>query len=497
MNARGTAGIDILGMLLVGLLPHALPGPAAAQENEPAQVLQAGFAAQDITPPQGAGMPGMLHKRGNSGVADPLFVVAGVFTDGATAVAVVGVDALCITRATVEAARTAIASATPIPAAHVLVGASHTHNGGPIRPLNPEDADQAYMDRVTAAIVAAVERAWREREPVQIGIGSGHEEAYVFNRRFLMRDGREITHPGRPGTARHHLIVRPAGPIDPEVGVLAARTPDGTVKGIIVNYACHATVMGGGKVSADYIGALRRHLHEKYASVAQPPSVEPAQPGAAVPHVDGPHVDGPQVVFLLGTCGDVTQVNNRSNEREFGPEHCDRVGGAIAAEAIRTIERMEWLNTLSIASATEMVTLTIRPEPDVDRERPAFGLGSGPEEYFARERQALAEERERSRQEVCEVQAIRIGPLGIVTNGSEFFCADGLRIKEASPLKPTWVSTLTNEWLGYIPTASAFVAGGYEPRTRRGSRFAIDSAQLLVEASLKALKEVAEEEGGN
>ena len=33
----------------------------------------------------------------------------------------------------------------------------------------------------------------------------------------------------------------------------------------------------------------------------------------------------------------------------------------------------------------------------------------------------------------CEVQAIRIGELGIVTNGAEFFCQLGLDIKAASP----------------------------------------------------------------
>ena len=39
-----------------------------------------------------------------------------------------------------------------------------------------------------------------------------------------MRDGRQMTHPGK-GNAE---IVRPAGPIDPEVGVLAARARTGS-----------------------------------------------------------------------------------------------------------------------------------------------------------------------------------------------------------------------------------------------------------------------------
>ena len=62
----------------------------------------------------------------------------------------------------------------------------------------------------------------------------------AFNRRFLMRDGREITHPGKPGTPHHADIVAPAGPIDPDVGVLAARVPGqkGKVTGVVVHFAC-------------------------------------------------------------------------------------------------------------------------------------------------------------------------------------------------------------------------------------------------------------------
>ena len=72
----------------------------------------------------------------------------------------------------------------------------------------------------------------------------------------------------------------------------------------------------------------------------------------------------------------------------------------------------------------------------------------------------------------CEVQAIRIGELGIVTNGAEFFCQLGLDIKAASPFARTWVVSLANDWIGYVPTASAYYAGGYEPRTARSAKMA-------------------------
>ena len=87
------------------------------------------------------------------------------------------------------------------------------------------------------------------------------------------------------------------------------------------------------------------------------------------------------------------------------------------------------------------------------------------------------------------IQALRIGPLGIVTNGSEFFCEYGLRIKRASPSSLTWVVSLANDFIGYVPTAQAFISGGYEPRTARSSFLAIDAGQKIVTSSLGVLNE--------
>jgi hypothetical protein len=431
-------------------------------------MLQIGFGSADITPSPGMDMPGSFARRGGKGVLDKCWAVACVVHDGATPVALVGTDTLIIARETVEAARRETQKATKIPGENVLIGASHTHSGGPCGVGWGRDENAEYLDKLTRGIVAAVMGAWSSLHAAEIGIDVGKETRVSFNRRFLMRDGREITHPGKPGTPHHKDIVRYAGPIDPDVGVLAARQPNGKIAGIVVNFACHNTVMGGDLFSADYAGQVRKHLQARY----------------------GDHVP---VVFLLGACGDITQVDNLSTAREFGPEHADMMGMKLAAEATRTINRMTWLKEAPTAVATRQAILTIRPEPDADRERPAFGLGSGKdvEEFYAKGRQQVAELRAKSARVPAEVQAIRIGPLGIATNGSEYFCEYALRLKECSPFKTTWLVSLANEWLGYVPTARAFIAGGYEPRTARSSRFAVDAGQLLLESGLQALGKIA------
>src|SRR5262249_11286195 len=223
--------------------------------------------------------------------------------------------------------------------------------------------------------------------------------------------------------------------------------------------------------SADYTAYLRKHLQGFY--------------GEGVP-----------VCFLLGACGDVTQVDNLSPGVQSGPDYANMMGMKLAGEAFRVITKATWLKEAPLAAAAETVHVGIRGEPDAERERPPFGLGSDAskdkliDKTYENERKLVAEERKKTPKIPAEVQAIRIGPLGIATNGAEYFCEYGLRIKKASKHATTWFVSLANEWIGYVPTAQAFVGGGYEPRTARSSKLVPEAGQFLVEGAMKALGRV-------
>src|SRR5690606_7260107 len=85
--------------------------------------------------------------------------------------------------------------------------------------------------------------------------GFGEEDSVAFNRRFFMRNGMTMTHPrvGNPD------IIEPAGPIDPQVGVIGVWAPDDQLVACVVNYACHATTNPGG-ISANYIHYIQQVL---------------------------------------------------------------------------------------------------------------------------------------------------------------------------------------------------------------------------------------------
>jgi hypothetical protein len=306
--------------------------------------------------------------------------------------------------------------------------------------------------------VHAVTRAWETRATAQIGDGMGRVAGIHFNRRFVMRNGREATHPGKLNPD----IVRPAGPVDEMIGLLAARDSSEKLLGLVVNFGCHCTVTeDGSEYSADYVHYLREHLKRLLAPLP--------------------------VVFLLGACGDVTQIDNQSAGREKGHAWADTMGATLAAEAARVVMRMQWRDAAKITATTEDFTVTIRGKDAAPSATVGLGSGAEWEEIYARERNFVAEMRRANPTVECHVTALRIGGLAIVANGGELFCQPSLDIKAASPVQRTWVVTLANEYLGYIPTAAAHRAGGYEVRTARSSFLDIDAAEKIVAASLAAL----------
>jgi neutral ceramidase len=254
-----------------GLLMVATSAPSALPDAR--AVFRAGFAERDISPAIGMEQPGGYGKAFHQAFHDPCKARAVVFDDGKTRVAIVGIDALFIRRQTVQAVRSAIQKRCGIEPGSILISASHTHSGGPIGYYLPGEFDDAsplvrslvydrtvcanpeYLARVEHAIVEAVGAADARRTAARCGLGHGREDKVAFNRRFRMKDGFAMTHPGQGNPA----IIEPAGPTDPQVGVLGVWNPEGQFLGCIVNFACHATT-GPGGISADYIDYLEKTI---------------------------------------------------------------------------------------------------------------------------------------------------------------------------------------------------------------------------------------------
>ncbi len=122
-----------------------------------------------------------------------------------------------------------------------------------------------------------------------------------------MKDGTVGWNPGK----LNPNILKPAGPIDPEVPVVFFESTDGRPLATYVNYAVHLDNVGEPKISADLPYTLARCLAD---------------------------FKGPEMVtlFSAGCCGDVNHIDVHWREPQRGSANAARMGTILAAEVLRT-----------------------------------------------------------------------------------------------------------------------------------------------------------------
>mgnify|MGYP001218924809 FL=1 len=454
-------------------------------------MMEAGFFETDITPSIGMERPATYYKLYIESIHDPLKVRAAVLSDGKERVALVGVDTGALqSAACIAEAREKIEKFTGIKGSAVMVGASHTHSGGPFHGELPEEyqdapdlikklileysivPDRNYAKHIINQIVTAVCEADRRRTKAVFSCGVGYEDKVAFNRRCRMKNGRVYTHPGKGNPD----IVDFAGPTDLDVGVLSAWDMDGKFLGCIVNYSLHGTTLDNEGASADWIYYMEKTIR----GVMGQDSV---------------------MVFLNGACGDVTQTNNLStNERGFGEKYANLVGTRVGAEALKVMASTEKGEMPPISYGQKFLKIKRRkPAPKRVEESRAIveeGLKSKESKddntpwLFAKE--ILIADYLISKEPVAtvEVQGIQVGGAIYLSNPGELFCQLGLDIKKGSPFPVTFVVELANGCNSYIPDEKAFTpeGGGYETVLTRFSNLEVTAGRQIVNGCIELAK---------
>jgi hypothetical protein len=317
--------------------------------------------------------------------------------------------------------------------------------------------------------VTAVCQADSARVEARCSVGFGIEDKVAFNRRFRMTSGLTATHPGQGNPE----IVGVAGPTDPQVGVIGAWNTQGKLLGCVVNFACHATASPGG-ISANYIYYLEQTVR-----------------GALGPEA--------VVVFLPGTCGDVTQVDNLSPYARPEAERWSQlVGGRVGAEAVKVLLSAERGSLVPLDARSKVLKIKRRVPNSQRVERCRELVQKDPKEVgstewtFAKEIVLLDALLAKGPLADVEVQAIQVGPAVFLINPAEFFCQFGLDLKAKSSFKFTFPVELANDCVGYVPTEEALGAsgGGYETRLTSYSNLEPTAGRQIVAADLELAREM-------
>ncbi len=445
-----------LGVVLVLSSAPAFAGNAEGLPGE----LRVGFSQVEITPPVGAIMTGPALPR-SVGKEDPLMARAMVVQSGERTLAIVGVDLIAIRRDLADATIAQVSKRTGIDRDAVMICPSHNHSSPFIPMGGPNNKD--YLTTLPGLIADSIEQAYKVLQPARMMLGRSLVYGGLHNRRVVSKaDGLVLNTwlKKLDDIKQTPQVLGTEGPIDPELWVARFDALDGRVMGTLVNFACHPNLRDRKRLktwSADFPGVIAEQMAQTYGKQSV-------------------------CVFTQGCSGNINDASGQTNNWREKAE----VFASAAVDAAKLAIPVE--GPVAVGYARRDVTVPGR-DPTDQREGAIARLGWRPEMFKLSESQIANMPKTRN----VPVSAARIGPLGIATNAGELFVEWGISVKKRSPFPHTIVSELTNDKIGYEPTAQGFQHEGYE--TLVGVNFVpLEGIQMLVDTAVELLQELWKEE---
>jgi len=428
-------------------------------------VFRAGARESKITPPVGVSMAGYAARKGPAvGVHDDLHVSALVLDDGVRKMAILAADLIAVEKELVSSVRKAISERTGMDVNDILVCASHTHSG----PVTSGDkVDREWLNSLQDRIVDITLQAFEKRVEAKLGVGQGRVEGIGANRRDPKR-----------------------GSVDNSVGIIRVDNAQGKPMAVLMNYACHATVLDFSNrlISADYPGYAKGTVKEALG-------------------------DETVVMFANGACGDINPGGYSADISAIGGfipgrtfRKAKKLGAILGKEVLRVVKGIKTHSPVNLSVMTERIHLPLRelPKPleaeeQVKEKEDLVKLlesqgASGKEITRAKiaavyakieldhaRRAALLPQREIE----AELQAMVLDDTLLIGLPGEIFVQIGLDIKSGSRFNHTFVIGYASGNIGYVPTEEALREGGYEVTA---SEFGLEGVEKLEEAALNLVK---------
>lgn len=462
--------------LPIVLIACALGLPAEVRAAD----LLAGVGVVDITPPPAYRMCGYFSERLSTGTHDPLLAKALVLREGDTRAALVFCDLIGLSPEVSSRARQLAQQATGIPEANILIHGTHTHTGplylGALRKHFHDEAvkkngkdpyeEVDYPAVLAEKIADAIAQAGAAAKPANLSAAVALQRGLSFNRRFHMKDGSVRFNPGKLNPD----MLRPAGPIDPDLGLLLLKSADGDKPLASLSvFALHLDTVGGTEYGADYPFYLERELRQELGNTFVS-------------------------LFGTGTCGDINHVDVTNALPQKGHEEAGRIGSALARTVRAELAGLKSLAAPKLAVRSGKVEVPLQQystDEIAAAARDLFKVGSSELPFLEQVKATKINDLQLrgGKTLALEVQVFRLADdLAIVGLPGEVFVDLGLAIKRQSPFARTLVVELCNDVPAYIPTQKAFVEGSYETVN---SQVAPGGGEAMVELAVRLLKEAS------
>ena len=392
---------------------YAEDGQFVVQSN-----LWAGVAKVDITPDDVNGLEVVGHRRQVTGVRDPLRAGVLILSDGETRAAIVTLDTIFAWNDLVKAARPRIEKEIGVPAANIMIAASHNHSGPGF------DVESDWGRQLVDKLGNAAKQAAKEMRQVNVGYGEDRI-GFGINRRKVI-NGRAV------------VRLNPDGPNDPRVKVL--RFDDGkllTPLAVIMHAVCHPCFFTwGDKGSTPYPSGY--------------PKMSADFPGEAQSFVEMCYGGQTRSLFLQGCAGDIRPNLPGYPYRCADEADIQWAGRDLGGAVVRTLAR------------------------NVTREK----LRDRAEFYQIRVASSVVSLPGKQGRIDAELQAMKIGPYLLLTMPGEPMVEYGFRLEKAIADRAIPIIIgYANGHVGYIATTAAYEVGGYEPNT---SKLAPEAETLIL-----------------
>jgi neutral ceramidase len=442
-SMRAALKVYVLMLMLAGM---GLPMRAAQ--------LEAAVAKVDITPPAGLDMWGFAARKGPStGTLDPLYARVLVLAAGDKRAAIVTLDlGRTFGPASLERLESLARKSSNI--GYLLAAASHTHSG-PIVSDNYDYAGgrpPAWEDGALTHIAEAIDSASKHLVPVRLGMGYG--ATYVgYNRlqtkldhspQFFARDPTQII----------------SSPVDPTVGVLRIDTEDGQPMAILVNYACHAVVLGAEneRWSADWPAAMAK-------------TVEAAFPSH------------PVTFFMQGGAGDIDPYYANTATQQDPVRWRDWTGDRVGEEAVRVAKTIETKDEPDGSLDFADDRMTVKTRWDIAKFDESFHRVFNPHQFPYYDPHLKPETTLRTTTLLINKR------MAFMSMSGEPFVDLQIDWRNRCPVHDSFFVGYANGYNGYIPTIDGAVRGGYGGASST-TWIGVDSGSRMVDHSVVRIDEM-------